>query len=349
MKLSPDASRKANIVTWNPASLEDRPQVHQRRQPAYSGGRDGILAESLFGGSAVAPAIADDFNEQFSGKPSGPMLDEGPYSADEKSQTWLSNKFGHERPMEDCCENWVPGEIKVEPVGLRSAPAAPDVENIRQAALSVAREAVLETMRQEAEQITAQARSQAAEIISEARNNAEEELCRARQEGLTAARDQTESMLQMLAILVAETQAWQASLMRRSERLTLGLVQDIAARLFGEGFKLDPATLGLTFERALAEAKSLGDLRVRAHPDDLSMLGDLWPAHQTALRGQRIEMIPDLDIQRGSCFIDGQFGSVDSRLDTQLRVINERLDQELAESERPDKNFVPLSPEDLSA
>jgi flagellar assembly protein FliH len=220
----------------------------------------------------------------------------------------------------------------------------------------VARDAVLETMRQEAEQIVGQARSQAAEITAQARRAAEEELRRAHQEGMIAARAQTENMLQMLATLVAETQAWQVNLMRRSERLTLELVQDIAARLFGDGFTLDSPTLSLTFERALGEAKSLGDLRVRVHPDDLAMLGELWPTHQTALRGQRIEMIPDLDIQHGGCFIDGQFGSVDGRVDTQMRLIRERLDQELADNERPEKAFVPfngdiavLSPEDLSA
>jgi flagellar assembly protein FliH len=345
MKLSRDTSR--SISTWSPMALDDQPG-HSRFQAAGKAAEpagNADLAESLF-----APPLSDDFTPREKAPAPGAPAGEEPaqLKTESHSQPWLRNNFNQSRMMEDCCENWVPAEISYEPVGVDSQQAAPNVETIREAALSVARDAVMETMREQAEQIIEHARSQATEILMQARSSANEELRRAQQQGFADARSQAESMLEMLATVVAETQNWQSNMIRHSERMVLSVVKDITDRLFGGGFVLDQATLGLAFERALTEAKSLGDLRVRAHPDDLAMLGEIWPAHQTSLRGQHIEMIPDLDIQRGGCFIDGQFGSVDGRLDAQMRLIRERLDQELTESERPDKAFTPLSPEELT-
>ena len=254
-------------------------------------------------------------------------------------QNWLLTEFGQTRKLDEGFQNWTPGEIELANERSTSRAGGPNVESIHSAALSVARSAVLETIRQEADAALSQARNQAAEIFGQAQRAAEDELRRARLEGLAAAEAKSEACVQMMAQIVEEMRDWQAKLLRRSERLVMTLVQDIAEKLFGDGFVLDPLALNLAFERSLHEARSLGDLRVHAHPSDISVLGELWPAHQTALRGQHIELIPNVDIRRGGCFIEGQYGSVDGRLDTQLQLIRERLAEELAVSERPGQAF----------
>ncbi|NLG73584.1 MAG: hypothetical protein GX495_16270 [Chloroflexi bacterium] len=226
---------------------------------------------------------------------------------------------------------WIPEELHPIPVnGDNSAApsettaALEEIERARQAL-----EASRQQIEEEARQTLALARQQADEVLSQAQEEARQIAEQAYRQAVERAEDEVREKLAVAGTIYTEMNAWRENLLRQSESMVIELVQEIARKLFGEGFALDPGQLDACFQRVLDEAKSLGELRVRAHPDDVEALGPLWPSQQTARRGQKIELVPDQDIQRGGCYIDGQYGSVDGRLSVQLEFITGALTQPL--------------------
>jgi antitoxin component of RelBE/YafQ-DinJ toxin-antitoxin module len=95
--------------------------------------------------------------------------------------------------------------------------------------------------------------------------------------------------------------------------------------MFGQGMVLPEETLKDVFNRAVAEAKPLGDLRIYANSEDVASLGDLWERQQSSLLGIKIELVSQDSIQRGGCIIEGDFGSLDARVDIKLSHILEKI------------------------
>jgi hypothetical protein len=71
----------------------------------------------------------------------------------------------------------------------------------------------------------------------------------------------------------------------------------------------------------------LGNLRIRANPQDIAVLGDLWLEEQKQLRNITVEWLPSEDILRGGCVIEGDFGSLDARVDLKLDRILQKIDE----------------------
>ncbi|MGB9640446.1 MAG: FliH/SctL family protein [Anaerolineales bacterium] len=186
-------------------------------------------------------------------------------------------------------------------------------------------EAILHDAKQKAEEILHQAELEALHIRERAQCEAEETYQNARQKGLAAANAETQSMLLTAKSILEEVQAWKEAMFEQGEMMMLRLVIEIAQTMFGDGLPLDPDTLGQTFSRALNQAKTLGNLRIFVHPEDAAVLATHWNKLQGAIGGQQVELIPSEVIKRGGCYIDGQFGSVDARVETQFETIKESL------------------------
>jgi flagellar assembly protein FliH len=172
----------------------------------------------------------------------------------------------------------------------------------------------------------------AADLVRQAEDRAAEITQQAQAAGLTAAKTETTELLQTAMGIVDEVNAWREKQFAHGEMMMLRLVIEIAQSIFGEGLPLDPETLGQAFSRAMTQAKTLGDLRIYVHPVDAAVLGDYWPQRQTALSGQRVELVPSDIIKRGGCFLEGQFGQVDARVDTQFHLVKDTLLSTLAAS-----------------
>jgi flagellar biosynthesis/type III secretory pathway protein FliH len=71
-------------------------------------------------------------------------------------------------------------------------------------------------------------------------------------------------------------------------------------------------------------------LRIYVHPEDALALPPHWAHQQATFSGQKIELIPSDIIKRGGCFIEGQYGSVDARIETQLQMTKDTLMNTLA-------------------
>ncbi len=239
---------------------------------------------------------------------------------------------------------WLPEELngKIQGEGLSYDPA--DLKAFQEKAFRELRMRAEKQAQEQAMEIQRSARQQADEIIRQAQGAAAKISEQARQEGVAAAHAQVTGLLKTADSLVAEVGRWQETMLSKSEPMVLNLIHLMAHKIFGSGMTLSPEILKDNFERALAEAKTLGRLRVSAHPEDVSALGALWPEEQRSMTGQHIELVPNKEILRGGCYIDGDFGTVDARVDTQIKLVTGKLASTFEESRQPLTPFVSYEP-----
>ncbi|MCX8061745.1 MAG: FliH/SctL family protein [Anaerolineales bacterium] len=198
-------------------------------------------------------------------------------------------------------------------------------DHLRSRELTQKAEETLRKAQREAEQLLAEARLEAQRIVQEAEDQASLIHRQAYADGQAAANAEAQSMLKAARAIVDEVQKWKENLFEQGEMMMLRLVIEIAQTIFGDGLPLDPDTLGQAFARALSQAKSLGDLRVYLHPEDAAMLSAHWDKLQGVTAGQRVELIPSDLIKRGGCYIEGQYGTVDARVETQFQLATDAL------------------------
>lgn len=242
--------------------------------------------------------------ERLFNQPSGPVGDSRSggllkAGADSKLTTWTPGELALPRPEKPIAE-WQPA------IRYNTPANASDV----------------------ATQIITDAQRQADEIIHAAEQGAKSVQEQAYQDGWNAALIEMNQHFSTAKSLISETIAWRDELLAQSEPMILELVNVISQKLFGEGFVLDRDTLQQTFNRVLENARSLGDLRVYVNPQDAVELGPYWRELQESITTHRIEIVPSNSISRGGCYVNGQWGSADGRIETQLKAIMQTLTPE---------------------
>jgi flagellar assembly protein FliH len=200
----------------------------------------------------------------------------------------------------------------------KAAPAAPEPLN-----LDTAREAVMVSIIAESQKLLEEARVQARQIVQQAQAQSDEVTLQARAAGQRQAETEAETLLANAQGVLDEVRAWRAATFAHAEADVLGLVTAVARLILGDGVALETPALQAAFARALAESKPLGNLRVHLHPEDAERLGPQWP--RQAPSGQALELVADPAIRRGGCLIEGEHGTVDARIETQLQVALESL------------------------
>lgn len=165
----------------------------------------------------------------------------------------------------------------------------------------------------ESEALLAKAREHAARLMEQAA--AEASTLRA--EKLAAAEKEAVALLldarREARHVVAEAQ-------RGLEKLALAA----AEKIIGDELMMRPEAVEAVVARVIAAAGQARRLRVRVHPEDLSLLEH---ARQRLIseEGQLLELIADPEIGRGGCVLESESGEVDGRLETQLAALAELL------------------------
>lgn len=191
----------------------------------------------------------------------------------------------------------------------------------------------------EKQRLIAEARHQADMILQNANNKARELLLAAkkdsevlRQQAYEAGRVQALSELSQVTdnaqAIIDELKTWQKETIHDNELLLLEMVKKIARILFGKGYQVTAEVLQNNLDKVMRLADSLGDIRVYLNPDDSRILNPEWKNFQESLSGKHIQIIPSEEILPGGCYVQGEMGVLDARIETQLNSIFTSLDQE---------------------
>jgi flagellar assembly protein FliH len=191
---------------------------------------------------------------------------------------------------------------------------------------------VREEAEDEAARIIEEAKIRAAEIKSAADEDADEYRQKAYMDGMEASRQEAAAILKTAQTVLDGAHNWKQKVMSESEPAVIEMIKTISKDLFGDGFKLDVQEIEGVITRAISQASRLGDLRIYLNPEDAQQIISLWQESEIILNGQKIALVSSQNIEPGGCFVDGQYGMVDSRVSEQLNQIHNTLDTTLADN-----------------
>ena len=194
-------------------------------------------------------------------------------------------------------------------------------------------EAEIQAANIESEIIIQTARENAQRLLQETEEQITEIKEKAYQDGIQKAEKEAEEILKSATVYLDESRNWRKKIFQDAEGDVINMVQDIARKIFGEGFNLNAEQIEQVVIRAISEANRLGNLRVYMNPDDHDKLYTLWQDSELTVNGQKIQLVKSQNINPGGCFIEGEFGSVDSRIDVQLELIQSEISNALSTSQ----------------
>jgi len=168
--------------------------------------------------------------------------------------------------------------------------------------------------------------SQTDDIIAKAHEEAAVIRTDAYEDGLRKGQEEAAHILLQAQGILHEVQAWQDDILTQGESTIMDLVVQTSKKLFSDGFDLDPELLQEAVKRALNLARPLGDLHIHLHPEDVEKIQPSWEAIQSQYNQQSLQLVSDESIRVGGCLVEGQAGSVDARVETQLDRIADALE-----------------------
>lgn len=203
--------------------------------------------------------------------------------------------------------------IKAEPFAVRDA-----------ARRNLVKKQVVEA-REDAARIVAEARRTAAEIAERTAREAVE----LRREALEAGREQASG--EFTETLAATFEKRDRTL-REIEPDVLRLSIKIAEKIVGRELQTDRKAIADMVATALRNVRQQERLIVRVNPNDFPIVEEFKASLNQAGRATFLDFEPDPKIATGGCIIESEVGTVDARLETQLKILERSLLRQ-AESE----------------
>jgi flagellar assembly protein FliH len=188
--------------------------------------------------------------------------------------------------------------------------------------------AILAQAQQEAEGILQEVQKSVDEAQQQIPLAMEESRAQGYREGWEKANAESATVLKSVAEIMIQFTAWRDDMFSKSEPMLIEMVKQIGRAMFGDGMTLDGKAMEINLNRVVENAKSLGDIKVYLNPGDAEHLDPTWREYQQLISGNRVQIVPSDGITKGGCFVQGQLGTVDARVETQMKAVLEVFNQE---------------------
>lgn len=165
--------------------------------------------------------------------------------------------------------------------------------------------------------IRAEAEAFAAMVRRQAEEDAESIRQQAYDEG-------TEAALAELEGYLVETKEIREKVWRETEKDLLRLSVRLAERIVGREIEKDDKTIIDIVSTALQNARQQEKLTVRVNPKDLPAI-EKESERISSGRIQFIDLVADPRVPAAGCLIESEVGTIDARIETQLRVLERAL------------------------
>ena len=185
---------------------------------------------------------------------------------------------------------------------------------------------MLQRARSQAEEIMLAAQAEADDVLLQAQSEIDEQKKAGFEQGRNEARAELDDALKAARAMLGEVEAWKKDLIGHGENILIEMVKDISRKMFGEGLELDKNLLQSNLNRVFESAHGLGNLNIFLNPRDARLLDSSWIDQQVLISGGQVKIIPSGNIARGGCYIKGNMGTVDGRVETQLDAILNTFD-----------------------
>lgn len=172
--------------------------------------------------------------------------------------------------------------------------------------------------RAEAIRILREAEEKAEEIRQTAENDAENLKNEAYREGEETALNEFQQNL-------LESREIRERVWRETEKDLLRLSVRLAEKIIGREIKKDNKAIVDIVSTALQNARQQEGLTVRINPTDLPTVEKEKEKFSSGGRIKFVDFVADPRVSKGGCLIESEVGTIDARLETQLRVLERAL------------------------
>jgi type III secretion protein L len=169
-----------------------------------------------------------------------------------------------------------------------------------------------------ARRIVAAAEEKAAQIISEAQNDAE----KMREDAYRYGKERAAA--EFTEIIAAAMQK-RETMERELEKELLQLSVKLAEKIIGREINGSKKTIVDIVSNALRNVRQQQQLIIRVNPTDLPQLEDAKSSFTHSGRAEFLYFEPDPKVSAGGCVIESEVGTVDARLETQLKILERAL------------------------
>lgn len=174
-----------------------------------------------------------------------------------------------------------------------------------------------------------EARREAVQIVEDANAAAGETAARAEREARELRREALEQGREQSASEFVETLAnayhKRDQTLRDIEPEVLKLAVKIAEKIIGRELQTDRKAIADTVAAALRNVRQQERLIIRVNPGDLATVEEFKSSLNHAGRATFLDFEPDPKISSGGCIIESEVGTVDARLETQLKILERAL------------------------
>ncbi|MCZ8520056.1 MULTISPECIES: FliH/SctL family protein [Paenibacillus] len=152
------------------------------------------------------------------------------------------------------------------------------------------------------------------------------------EEGLSRAetelREKYDAMLQEASSILEQAYALKQQIIQESEPFLIDLSCSIAEKIVARQLTLEPEWTVDLIRKTLTRRKDTGVIALCVSPSQFPLIQDAREELLLHIDSQaELQIIPDGSVQDHGCVIRSSFGSIDSRIDTQLSEIKNALRQ----------------------
>lgn len=145
-----------------------------------------------------------------------------------------------------------------------------------------------------------------------------------------ALRQEYDEMLSEARAILEQSYALKQQVIQESEPFLIELSTSISEKIIGRQLTLSPEWTVDLIQKVLSRRKETGTITLCVAPHQFAYIQDAREELLTSIDSQaELQIIPDSSVFDHGCVIRSNFGSIDARIDTQLKEIKAAL-QEIA-------------------
>ncbi|CAN7467049.1 FliH/SctL family protein [Paenibacillus sp. LjRoot153] len=150
----------------------------------------------------------------------------------------------------------------------------------------------------------------------------------------SALRKEYDDMLAEASSILEQSYKLKQQIIQESEPFLIELSTSIAEKIIARQLSLEPGWVIEFIQKILARRREKGIITLCVAPSQFAYIQDAREELITSIDSQaELEIIPDSSVQDQGCVIRSSYGSIDARLDTQLKEIKSALQQLALQSE----------------
>ena len=200
--------------------------------------------------------------------------------------------------------------------------AVAEADAIREAAKKDAEETAAKA-KADAEAVAAEAEASRQAVVDEARKEGFEA---GRKEGYDSGKEEADRLINKLHVMLSGVADKRQRIIDESESLIVDLILNIVRKVVRSITESQKDAVVNTVLKALSKLKTSADVTLRVNFDDAALTTEHMKQFLKKVeKAKSITVIEDSSVDRGGCIVETDYGSIDARISSQLREIEDKI------------------------